>query len=115
MGRRTLAPRDLFDAACNGDRAALARALSVLERGDEAAREMAFYLTGDEEPGESFTTRLQGAGRITPSQMSAVQKEIEILLIAQARAVVTPYVDHDGSSLKSCSNYSSQPTAYGGG
>ena len=48
-------------------------------------------------------------------QMSAVQKEIEILLIAQARAVVTPYVDHDGSSLKSCSNYSSQPTAYGGG
>lgn len=49
----------------------------------EAAREMAFYLTGDEEPGESFTTRLQGAGRITPSQMSAVQTVME-RCVAQA-------------------------------
>lgn len=49
----------------------------------EAAREMAFYLTGDEEPGVGFTTRLQGAGRITPSQMSAVQTVME-RCVAQA-------------------------------
>jgi biopolymer transport protein TolQ len=43
----------------------------------EASREMAFYLVGDEEPGESFSARLQGAGRITPSQMGAVQTVME--------------------------------------
>lgn len=39
----------------------------------EAAREMAYYLTGDEEPGDRFSRHLQGAGGITPSQMRAVQ------------------------------------------
>lgn len=48
----------------------------------EACREMAFYLVGEEEPGRTFHSRLQGAGRITSSQMSAVQNAME-------RAVVT--------------------------
>lgn len=44
----------------------------------DAAREMAWYLVGDEDPtGASFTARLQGAGRITPSQMGAVQTIME--------------------------------------
>jgi biopolymer transport protein TolQ len=49
----------------------------------EAAREMAYYLTGDEEPGDGFGTRLQGAGRVTPSQMNAVQTVME-RCVAQA-------------------------------
>ena len=43
----------------------------------DAAREMAWYLVGEEDAGETFATRLQGAGRITPSQMSAVQTIME--------------------------------------
>jgi biopolymer transport protein TolQ len=42
-----------------------------------ACREMAWYLLGEDEPGETFAARLQGAGRITPSQMSAVQNAME--------------------------------------
>ena len=42
-----------------------------------AARDMAFHLVGDEEPGRNFSVRLQGAGRITPSQMSTVQNAME--------------------------------------
>ncbi|MFO1485940.1 MAG: MotA/TolQ/ExbB proton channel family protein [Verrucomicrobiaceae bacterium] len=42
-----------------------------------ACREMAWYLLGEEEPGETFAARLQGAGRITPSQMNAVQNAME--------------------------------------
>ncbi len=42
-----------------------------------ACREMAWYLVGEDEPGETFAIRLQGAGRITPSQMGAVQNAME--------------------------------------
>ncbi|MDZ4403715.1 MotA/TolQ/ExbB proton channel family protein [Prosthecobacter sp.] len=42
-----------------------------------ACREMAWYLVGEDEPGETFAARLQGAGRITPSQMGAVQSAME--------------------------------------
>lgn len=42
-----------------------------------ACREMAWYLLGEDEPGSTFAARLQGAGRITPSQMSAVQNAME--------------------------------------
>lgn len=48
----------------------------------EASRELAYYLVGEEEPGRTFNSRLQGAGRITSSQMGAVQNAME-------RAVVT--------------------------
>ncbi|MBK8091410.1 MAG: MotA/TolQ/ExbB proton channel family protein [Verrucomicrobiaceae bacterium] len=43
----------------------------------DACREMAWHLVGVDEPGESFAARLQGAGRVTPSQMSAVQTVME--------------------------------------
>lgn len=42
-----------------------------------ACRELSWYLLGEDEPGDKFAVRLQGAGRITPSQMSAVQNAIE--------------------------------------
>lgn len=42
-----------------------------------ACREMSWYLLGEDEPGDTFAARLQGAGRITPSQMSAVQNAME--------------------------------------
>ncbi len=42
-----------------------------------AAKDLAFHLVGEEEPGRSFSTRLQGAGRISPSQMSTVQNAME--------------------------------------
>ncbi|OYW76883.1 MAG: hypothetical protein B7Z37_06720 [Verrucomicrobia bacterium 12-59-8] len=42
-----------------------------------ACREMSWYLLGEDEPGSTFAARLQGAGRITPSQMSAVQVAME--------------------------------------
>lgn len=42
-----------------------------------ACREMAWYLLGEDEPGDTFAARLQGAGRITPSQMGAVQNAME--------------------------------------
>jgi biopolymer transport protein ExbB/TolQ len=42
-----------------------------------ACRELAFHLVGEEEPGRSFSARLQGAGRISPSQMDSVQNAME--------------------------------------
>ena len=42
-----------------------------------ASRDLAFHLVGEEEPGRSFSARLQGAGRISPSQMSTVQNAME--------------------------------------
>lgn len=40
MSRRSAPPGELFAAACAGDRGALARALTLLERGDDLAREV---------------------------------------------------------------------------
>ncbi len=42
-----------------------------------ACRELSWYLLGEDEPGSTFAARLQGAGRITPSQMGAVQVAME--------------------------------------
>lgn len=42
-----------------------------------ACRDLAFHLVGEEEPGRSFSARLQGAGKISPSQMSTVQNAME--------------------------------------
>jgi biopolymer transport protein TolQ len=42
-----------------------------------AARELAFHLLGVDQPDRTFATRLQGAGRITPSQMGSVQLAME--------------------------------------
>ncbi|MDZ4288470.1 MAG: MotA/TolQ/ExbB proton channel family protein [Prosthecobacter sp.] len=48
-----------------------------------ASRELAFYLVGEEEPGRNFSSRLQGAGRITASQMESVQNAM-VRAVAEA-------------------------------
>lgn len=42
-----------------------------------ASRELAFHLLGTDEPDATFASRLNSAGRITPSQMSAVETAIK--------------------------------------
>jgi len=42
-----------------------------------ATRELAWHMVGEEEPGRTFSSRLQGAGRINPSQMRAVMAAME--------------------------------------
>lgn len=42
-----------------------------------AARELAFHLVGVDHPDRIFATRLQGAGRMSPSQMQSVQVAME--------------------------------------
>ena len=87
MSRRSLSPRELFDAACAGDRAALARVLSLLERGDAVAREVGrlAYQRG----GSGYTvgiTGAPGAGKSTLTSavikhLRAMQMEIAVLAI----------------------------------
>jgi len=54
-----------------------------------ASRDLAFHLVGEEEPGRSFSARLQGAGRISPSQMSTVQNAMERALGSAALKLET--------------------------
>ena len=87
MSRRNLSPQELFDAACAGDRAALARVLSLLERGDAIAREVGrlAYQRG----GKGYTvgiTGAPGAGKSTLTSavikhLRAMQMEIAVLAI----------------------------------
>ena len=59
MGRRDQPVEQLFVAACDGDRAALARLLSYIERGNEQAREIGrlSYPLG----GKAYTVGITGA------------------------------------------------------
>jgi len=87
VSRRNLSPQELFDAACAGDRAALARVLSLLERGDAVAREVGrlAYQRG----GKGYTvgiTGAPGAGKSTLTSavikhLRAMQMEIAVLAI----------------------------------
>ncbi len=59
MSRRSRPPAELFDAAIGGDRSALARLLSMIERGDDDARtvgRLAYSRSGD-----AYTIGLTGA------------------------------------------------------
>lgn len=59
MARKDRSPQELFDAAQAGDRAAMARLLSLIERGGESAREVGrlSYPLG----GNAYTVGLTGA------------------------------------------------------
>jgi len=57
--RRDLTPAELFDAARGGDRGALARMLSLLERGGEGARELGRL--SHRHRGNGYTVGLTGA------------------------------------------------------
>ena len=87
MGRRVVDPAALFAAARAGDRAALARSLSMLERGDATSRELGrlAYSHG----GQGYTvgiTGAPGAGKSTLtsaviSHLRAQQIEVAVLAI----------------------------------
>jgi len=59
VGRRTSTPEELFSSACNGDRGALARVLSLLERGGEPARVLGRL--SYPKSGAAYTVGLTGA------------------------------------------------------
>lgn len=86
MSRRNLSPSELFDAACAGDRAALARVLSLLERGDTVAREVGrlAYQRG----GSGYTVGITGAPGAGKSTLTSAvirhlrQMDLEIAVLA---------------------------------
>jgi LAO/AO transport system kinase len=86
MSRRNLSPQELFDAACAGDRAALARVLSLLERGDTVAREVGRLAY--KKSGSAYTvgiTGAPGAGKstLTSSLITHLRKQqLEIAVLA---------------------------------
>jgi len=86
VSRRTLSPEQLFTAACDGDRAALARVLSLLERGDAVAREVGRLAY--KRSGTGYTvgiTGAPGAGKstLTSSLITHLRKQdLEIAVLA---------------------------------
>jgi LAO/AO transport system kinase len=86
VSRKNLSPTELFDAACAGDRAALARVLSLLERGDVIAREvgrMAYKRSGS-----GYTVGITGAPGAGKSTLTSAiikhmrQQQLEVAVLA---------------------------------
>lgn len=71
MLRSSLHPLAMFQ---NGEHFAFAPYYHIYH---EAARELAFHLVGSDQPDRTFGARLQGAGRISPSQMESVKMALE--------------------------------------
>lgn len=86
MSRRNQNPTELFDAACAGDRAALARVLSLLERGDTVAREVGRLAY--QRSGSGYTVGITGAPGAGKSTLTSAlirhirQRDIEIAVLA---------------------------------
>ena len=86
MSRRNLSPNELFDAACAGDRAALARVLSLLERGDAVAREVGRLAY--KRSGSGYTVGITGAPGAGKSTLTSSlikhlrQQQLEIAVLA---------------------------------
>ena len=98
MSRRNLSPSELFDAACAGDRAALARVLSLLERGDVVAREVGrmAYKRG----GKGYTVGITGAPGAGKSTLtSAVIKHLRSLQLEIAVLAIDPSSPFTGGAI----------------
>lgn len=98
MSRRNLSPSDLFDAACAGDRAALARVLSLLERGDAVAREVGrlAYQRG----GHGYTVGITGAPGAGKSTLtSALIKHLRQLQLEIAVLAIDPSSPFTGGAI----------------
>jgi LAO/AO transport system kinase len=86
VSRRNQNPTELFDAACTGDRAALARVLSLLERGDTVAREVGRLAY--QRSGTGYTVGITGAPGAGKSTLTSAlirhirQRDIEIAVLA---------------------------------
>ena len=98
MGRRSQTPAELFDAACRGDRGALARTLSLLERGDDAAREvgrLAYSRTGG-----GYTVGITGAPGAGKSTLtSAVIKHLRTAQTEVAVRAIDPSSPFTGGAI----------------
>jgi LAO/AO transport system kinase len=66
---RTRDPQELFDLACSGDRGALARLLSMVERSDEESR--AVSRIAYPKSGKAYTVGLTGAPGAGKSTLTA--------------------------------------------
>ncbi len=98
MSRRNLSPAELFDAACAGDRAALARVLSLLERGDVVAREVGrmAYTRG----GHGYTVGITGAPGAGKSTLtSAVIKHLRSMQLEIAVLAIDPSSPFTGGAI----------------
>ncbi len=86
MSRRRLPPGELFEAALAGDRSAVARLLSLIERGDDEAREVGRLAHA--RGGEAYTIGLTGApgagkSTLTSSLISFLRsQELEVAVLA---------------------------------
>lgn len=86
MARRNLPPAELFAAALDGDRSSLARLLSLIERGDDAAREVGRLAYA--RSGAGYTVGLTGApgagkSTLTSSIIGHLRSlELEIAVLA---------------------------------
>jgi len=86
VSRRDRSPHELFDAACAGDRAALARVLSLLERGDAVAREVGRLAY--QRSGAGYTVGITGAPGAGKSTLTSALirhlrgKQMEVAVLA---------------------------------
>ncbi len=98
MSRRNLSPAQLFEAARNGDRGALARVLSLLERGDDVAREvgrMAYKHSGS-----GYTVGITGAPGAGKSTLtSSLIKHIRSLELEIAVLAIDPSSPFTGGAI----------------
>lgn len=98
MSTRSSSPRELFDAASTGDRGALARTLSLLERGGDAAREigrMAYPKSGS-----AYTVGITGAPGAGKSTLtSATIKHIRSQSIEVAVLAIDPSSPFTGGAI----------------
>jgi len=98
VSRRNLSPAELFEAARNGDRGALARVLSLLERGDATAREvgrMAYKYSGN-----GYTVGITGAPGAGKSTLtSALIKHLRSLEMEIAVLAIDPSSPFTGGAI----------------
>ncbi len=98
MARRRLPPAELFQSAVEGDRSALARLLSLIERGDEEAREigrLAYPLSG-----QGYTVGLTGAPGAGKSTLtSAIIAHLRALDLEIAVLAIDPSSPFTGGAI----------------
>ena len=98
MSRRNLSPAELFDAARAGDRAALARVLSLLERGDTVAREVGRLAY--QHVGNAYTVGITGAPGAGKSTLtSAVIKHLRQMQMEIAVLAIDPSSPFTGGAI----------------
>ena len=98
MARRRLPPAELFQAALAGDRSALARMLSMIERGDDDAREIGRLAYP--RSGQGYTVGLTGAPGAGKSTLtSAIISHLRSLELEIAVLAIDPSSPFTGGAI----------------